>query len=129
MAQHQTDHLFIRVKANDRSVVCFNPHQVSSFQIIAKAMIKTKTPEGDKIIEADTVRLFFPAGTGLSYSVGIDIEQADFDYICATLLEFMYMNETEHKARSMAIEKHKMDDWNKISKENEGKLQEVPKEG
>lgn len=122
MATHYKDHIFIRIIAHNNSVICINPHQLSSFKIDEKAIIKTKTPEGEKSVECQTIRLYFPSGMGLAYSVGIDITQEEFNYICATLLEFLYLNEAEHKAKTEALNLAKMGEWNKLSAENEAKL-------
>lgn len=127
MATHKKSPVFVRVTATNAQVVCINPLHVSSFHIKEKSKFKVKVDPNDpkSAIEervADTIFLYFPQGTGLTYRVGIDITQADFDYLCATLIEFMYLNEAEFKSKSEAIEKARMDDWNKLSKENEAKL-------
>jgi hypothetical protein len=131
MASHKKDPRFIRIISNDKQVVCINPSELQSFQIAASANIKVGTGTKDKdgkpefkTIEADTIRFYFPGGVGLSYSVGIDISKEEFSYICATLLEFLYLNEGEFKARSEAIAKEKMAEYMKISEENEAKHNE-----
>jgi len=122
MPNHKKYPTFIRVRASDKSVVCINPTQLSSFTITEKAKIKTGTKEAPVYTEADTIRFYFPAGTGLTYSVGVDITQEEFDYVCSTLLEYLYLNEGEFEARSKAIANQKMEDWQNLSKENEEKL-------
>jgi hypothetical protein len=108
MAKHP---IFLRIKTSDQAVICINPLQLSSFQILEKAKIKDK--DGN-VQELDTVRFYFPQGTGLSYSVGIDLTQQEFNYICSTLLEFLYLNEFEYRAKTEAAEKKKVEEWNKI---------------
>lgn len=125
MATHRKTPLFLRIVTHDKAVVCINPHQLSSFQILEKASIKVKSkvPMGeDKVIEADTIRFYFPSGTGLSYSVGLDLTQEEFNYVCTTLLEFLYLNEAEFKARSQAIAEESMKEWETLSNDNEAKL-------
>lgn len=125
MPHHLKNHIFIRVLSRDKKVVCVNPSQLSSFEILEQADIKVKSkdPNGaPEIVKADTIRFYFPAGTTLSYSVGLTISQEEFNYICSTLIEFLYLNEAEFQAKSQAIDKAKMDDWNALSKQNEEKL-------
>lgn len=122
MATHKKTPLFIRIIASNKEVVCFNPHQLSSFRIREKAKHKVKRPDGEEVIEADTIHLYFPAGTGLTYVVGVDITQEQFDYVCSTLIEFLYLNEAEFKAKSEAIQTARMNEWNKISEENSIKI-------
>lgn len=121
MPSHKKNPVFIRIISHDGVVECINPLQVSNFQIVEKAKIKIKSKdakEGVEIVEADTIRFYFPSGTGRSFSVGIDITQNEFDCICSTLLEYLYLNEQEFLAKTAAIEKSKMSEWNKISQEN-----------
>lgn len=121
---HKKNPVFLRIITNEKAVVCINPLQLSTFQILEKAKLKVKTaaPGGtDEFIFADTIKFYFPSGTGLSYSVGIDITQDEFNYICGTLLEFLYLNKTEFEAQSKAIEQARMDEWNKISEDNSTK--------
>lgn len=128
MGTHRKHPIFIRIVAGNKMVVCINPLELSSFQIVEKAKVTVKRPDGPETIEADTIRFFFPSGTGLTYTVGVDFSQEQFDYVCATLIEFLYMNEAEWKARNESIKQAQMDDWNKLSEENEAKLPEPPKE-
>lgn len=125
MASHKKTPVFIRIVSNDKVVTCLNPLELSSFQILSNATIKVPTGEkgtdGKPVFankQADTIRFYFPSGTGLSYSVGVDITAEEFNYICSTLLEFMYLNEYEFKAKTQAIEQGRMEEWNKISEEN-----------
>lgn len=127
MATHKKSPIFIRVTATNQQVICINPLHVSSFHIKEKAKFKVRSnpadrnsPEEERV--GDTIFIYFPQGTGLTYRVGIDITQEDFDYICATLIEFMYLNEGEFRSKSEAIEKAKIAEWNKLSRENEAKL-------
>jgi hypothetical protein len=113
MPSHKKFPTFLRVISNNKVVVCINPLQLSSFQILEKAKIKVK----EEVIETDTIRFYFPSGTGLSYSVGVDITQEEFNYICSALLEYLYLTETEFRAKSIALEKAKMDRWNEIAQE------------
>lgn len=122
MAQHKKTPTFIRILSRNNIVICINPTHVASFQIQEKAKIKTGTKEKPEVVEADTIRFYLHSGTGFNYSVGIDITQEDFNYICATLLEFLYLNESEFQARSEAIAKEKMADWKKLSQDNEDKV-------
>lgn len=126
MATHKKTPIFIRVISNKTQVICINPTQLASFQVIEKAnvKIKSKTTNEPEIIVADTIKFFFTNGTGLSYSVGIDITQEEFNYVCGTLTEFLYKNEAEFKIINEANEKAKMDEWNAISKENEASLEQ-----
>lgn len=133
MATHKKTPVFLRVITSEKTVVCINPLQLSSFQILEKAKIKIKgkTPEEVEVIEADQVKFYYPSGTGIVYTVGIDLTQEEFNYVCATLLEFLYLNEAEFKAKSIAIEKFRMEEWNALSKANESKIpagSEPPKE-
>ena len=130
MPTHKKTPIFLRIIATDKKVICINPSQLSSFEIAEGADIKVKskdpavtTPE---IVKADTIRFYFPSGTALSYSVGLTITKEEFDYVCSTLLEYLYLNESEFAAKSEAIAKAKMDDWVKISKENEQKSELTP---
>lgn len=124
MPSHKKHPIFISVIANDEEVLCINPLELSSFQILEKAKIKVKPKSSNDadVVVAPTIRFFFPSGTGLSYSVGIDITRQHFDYLCATLLEFRYLNQFEFEAKSKAISQEKMDEWNKISEDNSTKL-------
>ena len=110
MANHKKHPIFIRIKSRDNTVICIQPSLIASFEIKEKAKIKLKD---GSIIEADTIRLYTAVGTTFSYSVGIDIDEQEFGYICATLIEFLYLNETEFRAKTEAIEKQKFFDWNK----------------
>lgn len=126
MALHKKTPIFIRIVTNDKQVVCINPLQLASFEIIDQARIKISGPKDSKE-ESDytvtpTVRFYLPQGTAMSYSVGLQITQSEFDYICSTLLEFLYLNEIEFKAKSAAIAKAQMDEFVALSKENEEKL-------
>ena len=117
MASHKKHPIFIRIKSNDNSVVCVNPQHLSSFQILEKAKVRVKDdtqPDGFKLVETDTIRFYFPQGTTLGYSVGVDITQNEFNYVCATLLEYLYLNEIEFRAKTDAIEKAKAEEWNAI---------------
>lgn len=128
MVNHKKHPVFIRIITNEHVVVCINPLQLSSFQIVEKAKLVNK--EGETY-EADTIRFFFPSGTGLSYSVGKDITAEDFLYICNTLREFVYLNEPEFKNRTAALDAQRMADWNKIMQdvdEEEKAVTEPPKE-
>lgn len=125
MATHKKTPVFIRIIATNKEVICINPLELSSFRIREKAKHKIKRPDGEEVIEADSLHFYFPTGMGLTYVVGEDISQENFDYVCATLLEFLYLNEAEFKAKSEAIEKAKMYDWNKLSQQNEDKLKEA----
>lgn len=130
MAAHKKTPIFIRIISNDERVVCINPLELSTFQVVSNARVQLKgdkrNPKEEDFGNADTIRFYFPSGTGLSYSVGVDITKDEFNYICATLLEFMYLNEQEFKAKSEAIVKERMTEWVKISKNNEDSLQEAP---
>lgn len=135
MPTHRKTPIFIRVTASNKQVIGINPLNLSSFNIVEKAKFKIRKDPNDRTATeehvADTVYFYFPSGTGLTYRAGYDISQADFDYICATLVEFMYLNENEFKAKSEAIKKAQMDDWNKLSTENEANLdttKTIPKE-
>ena len=110
MANHKKHPIFIRIKSRDNTVICIQPSLIASFETKEKAKIKLKD---GSIIEADTIRLYTAVGTTFSYSVGIDIDEQEFGYICATLIEFLYLNETEFRAKTEAIEKQKFFDWNK----------------
>lgn len=130
MATHKKSPIFIRIIASNKTVVCINPFQLSSFRIVEKSKVKIRSNSTDKNappeeIEADAIYFYFPAGTGLSYVVGVDITQDQFDYICATLTEFLYLNEHEFKSKTEAINQSKMNEWNKISTENEEKVVET----
>lgn len=125
MASHKKTPVFLRIKASDNSVVGINPLHCSSFNIVENAKYKYQPTDKTKPVEertANTIYFYFPQGTGLTYRVGLDITQAEFDYICATLLEFMYYNEAEFKARGIAMATAKMDEFKKLSLENESKL-------
>ncbi len=125
MPAHKKTPNFIRLVTSEKKVVCLNPLHFASFEIVANAKIKIKAKEvggPDTIIEADTVRFYLPVGTCFSYSVGIDLTQPEFNYICDTLTEFVYLNETEFKSKTEALKKAQMDEWNKISEENNNKM-------
>lgn len=127
MPSHKKHPIFLRIVANDQVVTCLNPLELSTFQILQKAQILVKKADPkdpaskNEYKEADTIRFYFPSGTGLSYSVGIDMTQQEFDYVCGTLLEFLYLNQSEFEARTKAIEQERMTEWNKISEENSEK--------
>lgn len=127
MPTHRKSPLFIRITTFKNKVVCVNPYELSSFQIIEKAKIRIKKPaEGQPdFVVADTIHFYFPSGMGLTYIVGEDISQEEFNYVCATLAEFMYMNEQEFKARSEKIKADQMADWNALSEENSKKISEL----
>lgn len=127
MANHKKHPVFIRIVSSNSSVTCVNPLQLSSFQIIEKAKIKQKD---GTTIEADTIRLFFPSGNGLSYSVGIDISTDEFLYVCNTLREFLYLNEYEFKAKTAEMEAAKVKEWNELMAAEEAEekaMTETPK--
>ena len=111
MASHKKYPTFIRIKSSNNQVICIQPSLIASFQIQEKAPIKLK--DGTSV-EADTIRLYTAVGTTFSYSVGLDINEQEFAYICSTLIEFLYLNETEFRAKSEALEKVKLEDWNKV---------------
>lgn len=120
MANHQKAHIFVKIISTDKSIVCINPHNLSSFAITPNKKISYK--DGTSI-QADSLDLYYPQGTGLSYSVGINITKENFDYVCGTLAEFVYLNEYELKLKVEAIEKTNMDEWTKLSEENSKKLE------
>jgi len=127
MPSHKKFPTFLRIISNNNTVVCINPLQLSSFQILEKA--KCIDPKTKETFEADTVRFFYPQGTGLVYSVGVDITQEQFNYICTALLEYLYLTETEFRAKTMAIEKARMEEWNRIAQEEtEPTLPEKPEQ-
>ena len=109
MPSHKKHPVFLRIIAHKNSVVCINPLQLASFQIMEKAKL---TDKDGKVTEADTIRLFYPSGTGMSYSVGKDITQEEFAYICETLREYLYLNEQEFKAKTAALEAQRIAEWN-----------------
>jgi hypothetical protein len=111
MANHKKYPSFIRIKSRDNTVICVQPSLIASFEIKEKAQIKLK--DGN-VVEADTIRLYTAVGTTFSYSVGIDINEQEFGYICATLIEFLYLNEAEFRAKSEALEKKRVEEWDKI---------------
>lgn len=115
MPQHRKTPAFLRIIASNQSVVCISPLQLASFSIFEKSKVKLKD---GTFIEGPTIHFHFPAGTGLDYTVGHNITQAEFDYVCATLLEFLYLNESEWAARNKAIANERVEEWNKISDEN-----------
>lgn len=123
MAQHRKTPAFIRIVASNQRVMCINPLELSSFTILenSKITLKDKT-----VIEGPTIHFYFPSGTGIDFTVGHNITQAEFDYVCSTLLEFLYLNEAEWKAKNAAIAAVQVEEWNKISQENEAK-HETPK--
>lgn len=126
MPSHKKNPIFLRIITNEKKVVCINPSQLSSFEIVEQAEIKIKSKDPavtvPEIVKADTIRFYFPSGTALSYSVGYTISKEEYNYVCATLLEYLYLNENEFVAKTEAIAKAKMDDWNSISKDNEAKV-------
>lgn len=130
MPAHKKTPAFIRIITSEKEVVCINALELSTFQILEKHKIQTKGAKDSKdptdFLFADTLKFYFPTGTGLSYSVGVNITQQDFNYICATLLEFVYLNETEFNTRHAALQESKMDEWNKLSQENEAKIVTPP---
>lgn len=112
VASHKKHPVFIRVISSNNTVVCINPLQLSSFQIIEKAKIKTKGADGQPAdVVADTIRFYFPNGTGLSYSVGVDMSQDEFIYVCNTLREFLYLSEPEFRIRSAELEAARIKEW------------------
>lgn len=118
MAQHRKTPAFLRIVASNQMVMCINPLQLSSFSILEKSKITLK----DKtVIEGATIHFYFPSGTGIDFTVGHNITQEEFDYVCSTLLEFLYLNEAEWKAKNAAIAATQVAEWNKISEENEQK--------
>lgn len=132
MPTHKKYPTFIRITTSKGQVLCLDPSKCSTFQIREKAKVKTKSKDPkdptstDEYIEADTVRFFYPVGTGLTYTVGVEITQNDFDYICTTLFEFMYLNQAEFDAKTAAMKKEQMEEWNRISQENSEKLDPKP---
>ena len=112
MANHKKLPIFLRIKSSQNQVICINPQHIASFQIAEKAQLKNqKTGE---VMEADTIRFYTSVGTTFVYSVGVDITQEEFGYICATLLEYLYLNEHEFRAKTEQIESAKMAEWNAI---------------
>ncbi len=131
MPQHKKTPIFLRIVTNEKKVICINPTKLSSFEIVQGAEIKIKSKDPNvttpEIFKGDTIRFYFPDGQGLSYTVGLQINETEYNYICNTLLEFLYLNEEEFVAKSAMIEAAKMADWNKISDEN-SKKSEIIKE-
>lgn len=139
MPTHKKTPIFLRVITNEKKVICINPAQLSSFEIVEQAEIKVKSKDPNappEVVKADTVRFYFPSGTALTYSVGLTITKEEYNYVCNTLLEYLYLNEAEFVAKTESIKKAQMEDWNKISEENNTKHeavinkepQEAPKE-
>lgn len=111
MASHKKYPTFIRITSSNNQVICINPLHIVSFQIKEKAQIKQKDGSTS---ENDIIRLYTAFGTTFSYSVGIDITEQEFAYVCSTLIEFLYLNEAEFRAKSDAIEAKKLEEWNKV---------------
>lgn len=131
MPNHQKKPVFIRVIGTDKNVVGVNPLQISSFAITENVKVKIKpAKEGDPTEHVgNQIEFFYPVGTVLKYIVGLTISEADFNYVCTTLLEFMYLNQPEFEARCKLHESQKMEGWLKQSAENEAAHQpvELPK--
>ena len=130
MAVHKKHPIFIRVRATEQDVVCINPRELSSFQIIEEARVRTnvtkENPEGE-VVEADTIRFYFPAGTHLSYSVGIDLTREEFDYVSYTLREFLYLNYIEFQQRGDDLAAAELAKWNKMATEGDEEAEAMVK--
>lgn len=124
MPQHRTNPCFVRVKASENSVVLINLEQYSSIQIVENGKIKVK--KGDTVEEITTkvIRFFLPTGTGLTYAVGVDISSDEFDYLCSVIMEYMYLSQAEFIARQKAKAEQQMDEWKKLSEENQTRVEE-----
>jgi len=133
MAQHKKSPLFLKVITTDKQIVCINPTQLSSFQIIKSApLYKPKPgvtkPQSEEDVErytADVVRFYFPSGTGMTYEVGKDITEADFEYILTTLQEWVYLSRPEFEAITTEKQKAELEAWNKAMEDEEPPLPEV----
>ena len=121
MAQHKKSPLFLKVITTDKQIVCINPAQLSSFQIQKDASLvklkagvdKAKNEDDLVRYTADVVRFYFPSGTGMTYEVGKEITEENFNYIVATLQEWVYMNKIEFDAVSELKAKEALEKWNK----------------
>lgn len=130
---HKKIPAFIKIITNEKQVVCINPLKLASFQLISAAPVRIDaatgarataqtTKENVTMCERDTLAFFYPDGKSIVYSVGFEISQQEFDYVCETLLEFLYLNRSEYDSKTLEIETKRMAEWNRISKENEAKV-------
>lgn len=128
MPTHRKTPLFIRIITSKNKIICINPTNVFSFEIAEKATvrIKSKTPNDPSEIVGDTIYLYSPSGMGVNYTVGKDLTQEDFNNLCSTLSEYMYLNEAEFNAKSAQVKQEQMELWQKDSKQNEEKLGLTP---
>lgn len=118
---HRKAPLFVKVITTDKQIVCINPQQLSSFQILKDAQLQRPKPgivgnpksaEDLESYTADVIRFYFPSGTGISYEVGKDITNADFNYIVAALQEWVYLVADEFEAVNRAKEQAAIQEWN-----------------
>jgi hypothetical protein len=85
-------------------------------------------PQSEEDVErytADVVRFYFPSGTGMTYEVGKDITEADFEYILTTLQEWVYLSRPEFEAITTEKQKAELEAWNKAMEDEEPPLPEV----
>ena len=115
MATHKKHPVFLRIKTSDNEIICVNPLQLASFRIKEKYEVTNRDKQ--VIGTGDTIWFYLPAGTYTRYTVGIEITQAEFNYVTSTLLEYLYLNQTEFQAKTAAMEYAKIEEWNKVISE------------
>jgi len=115
---------FIRVITRENQVVGFNPSQVSTFNVESKAqhyrlkkdVVPLKAvngaltnPKDDfEMFEADTLRLVFNDGKGLTYIVGEQITAEEFTYVCECLQELTFLTTREKQELARAEHERKL---------------------
>lgn len=113
MATHKKFPIFIRIKTTEQEVICVNPQHVASFRILEKATINLKTEGTEKKSHVgDTIWLYSPVGTVTRFTVGLEITQDEFNYVSATLCEYLYLNAQEFAAKSRELEARRLQEWN-----------------
>lgn len=117
---HRKSPLFIKIITTDSQIVCVNPSQLSSFQVLREHQCarlkegivgKPKGPEDLDHYTADVLRFYYPQGTQLSYEVGKDITKDDLNYILAALNEWVYLTSFEFQAMQEARAKDALEAW------------------
>lgn len=91
MAKHQPTILTISEKrgiyVNINNTLSYAVERNSRQQRLKEGADPNRATQADfEVFETDTISFYFIAGTGLSYRVGIEIEQEDFDRL-TTILE------------------------------------------
>lgn len=121
MVNYKKSPTFIKIIANEKQVLAINPNQLASFhiqkdtiRIRAKAGLGRKPVNEDDYVrvQTDVIKLYYPSGTVLTYYVGEQITQEEFNYITTALIEWLFLLRPELDMQRKEEQDRKVKEWN-----------------